>query len=167
MTPNDLIRSALKWLLYVLLHVFVVRHLVLFDYAFCYIYLGAVLFLPFELNLTAALLISFVTGTIMDSFDNTLGLHIIATVLVAYIRPILIRYQLAQKISENRLELSLRGIGLPAFLSYVLVLVSIHHFVLLMVEAGGFGMFGFTLLKILCSIVFTTIALTLGQAFSR
>lgn len=167
MTPNELLRTALRWVLYVLLHVLVARQLVLFDYAFCFIYLGAILFLPYELNLTVTLLISFLTGAIIDSFDNTFGLHIIASVLVAYIRPTLIQYQLSQKISENRLILSLRGIGLPALLSYVGVLVSIHHTVLFLIEAGGFGMLLFTLLKIVCSIIFTTFALLLGQSFSR
>lgn len=167
MNPNEIIRGALRWLIYVLLHIFVARHLVLFDYAFCFIYVGAILFLPQEINLTALLLIGFVTGVTIDSFDNTLGLHAAASVFLAYLRPIIIRYQFAQKLSEGRLELSLKELGLPAFLSYTLILVSIHHILLFLVEAGSLSLLPYTLLKIACSILFTTVTILLAQLFSR
>ncbi|MFN4145632.1 MAG: hypothetical protein ACK4GN_07395 [Runella sp.] len=167
MIPSDILRSILQWLLYVLLHIFVARHLEIFDYAFCFIYIGAVLFLPYELNLTALLLIAFGTGTIVDSFDNTLGMHIIATVLVAYLRPIIIKYQLGQKINEGRLVLILRELGFVSFLSYTLVLVSVHHTVLFLIEMGNLELWGYTFLKIVCSVIFTTSTLLLAQLFAR
>lgn len=167
MNPNEIVRSALRWLIYVLLHIFVARHLVLFDYAFCFIYVGAILFLPHEINLTGLLLIGFATGVAIDSFDNTLGLHAATSVFLAYLRPIVIRYQFAQKLSEGRLELSLKELGLPAFLSYTLILVSIHHILLFFIEAGSLSFFPYTLLKIACSILFTTVTVLLAQLFSR
>ncbi|AEI47460.1 hypothetical protein [Runella slithyformis] len=167
MNLNEIVRGALRWLMYVLLHIFVARHLVLFDYAFCFIYVGAILFLPQEINLTGLLLIGFATGVTIDSFDNTLGLHAATSVVVAYLRPTVIRYQFAQKISEGRMELSLKELGLPAFLSYTLILVSIHHILLFFVEAGGLGLLSYTLLKIACSILFTTVTVLLAQLFSR
>ncbi len=167
MNPNEIVRSVLRWLMYVLLHIFVARHLVLFDYAFCFIYVGAILFLPQEINLTALLFIGFATGVTIDSFDNTLGLHAAVSVVVAYLRPIIIRYQFAQKLSEGRLELSLRELGLPAFLSYTLLLVSIHHILLFFIEVGNITLLPYTLLKILCSILFTTVTVLLAQLFSR
>lgn len=167
MNPNEIFRSILRWLVYVLLHIFVARHLVLFDYAFCFIYVGAILFLPQEINLTGLLFIAFATGVTIDSFDNTLGLHAAISVFLAYLRPIVIRYQFAQKLSEGRLELSLKELGLPAFLSYILLLVSIHHLLLFFIEAGSLSLFPYTLLKVGCSILFTTVTLLLTQLFSR
>lgn len=167
MNPNDIIRSVLRWLIYVLLHIFVARHLVLFNYAFCFFYIGAILFLPVEINATILLLIGFITGVAIDSFDNTLGLHVVATVLIAYLRPIIIRYQLTQKLTEGRLQLSIRELGLPNFLSYVLLLITIHHSILFLVEAGSITLLPYTMLKIFCSIVFTTVTLLLAQLLSR
>ena len=159
--------SLCKWLIYVLLHIFVARHLVLFNYSFCFIYVGAILFLPVEINLTALLVISFFTGVTIDSFDNTLGLHASATLLIAYLRPIVIRYQLGQKLTEGRLQLSIRELGLPAFLSYAVLLISIHHIVLFLVEAGSVSLLPYTFLKIICSVLFTTVSVTLAQLLSR
>lgn len=167
MNPNDIARSVLRWLIYVLLHLFVARHLVLFNYSFCFIYVGAILFLPVEINLTALLLIGFATGVTIDSFDNTLGLHAVATVLIAYLRPIIIRYQLGQKLTEGRLQLSIRELGFPAFLSYVILLISIHHIVLFLVEAGSISLLPYTFLKIMCSVMFTTVSVLLAQLLSR
>lgn len=166
MTPNDIFRSAMRWLIYVGLHILVVRHWVLFDYAFCFIYLGAIIFLPLEISTTLLLVISFFTGLIIDTFDNTLGLHIIPTVLVAYIRPILIQYQLSQKLGESRLQLSMKSLGIVPFLSYTLILVAVHHIALFLIETGSFDNFLSTLLKIIGSIIFTIVSLILIQIFS-
>lgn len=167
MNPNDIARSVLRWLIYVLLHIFAARHLVLFNYAFCFIYIGAILFLPVEINLTTLLLVGFATGVTIDSFGNTLGLHAVATVLIAYLRPIIIRYQLGQKLTEGRLQLSIRELGFPAFLSYTILLISIHHIVLFLVEAGSISLLPYTFLKIICSILFTTVSVLLAQLLSR
>jgi hypothetical protein len=167
MNPNDIFRSILRGAFYVLIHVFVARQLVLFDYAFCFIYVGVILTLPYDLNLTVLLLIAFVVGLIADTFDNTLGMHTAATVLIAYLRPVVIRYQMAQKVSEGRFELSLRGLGFPAFLSYAMLLIAIHHATLLFIEASSSGLFLITLVKIMASIAFTMVALLLTQLFVR
>lgn len=167
MNPNDILRSIIAGTFYVLLHVFVGRQLVLFDYAFCFIYVGAILTLPYETNLTALLLIAFVIGLIADTFDNTLGMHTAAAVLMAYLRPVVIRYQMAQKVSEGRIELSLRGLGFVPFLSYALTLLLVHHSALLFLEASNLSLFLFTLLKIGASVVFTMVVLFLTQLFFR
>lgn len=167
MNPSDIIRSTIIGLFYLLMHVFVARQLVLFDCAFCFIYVGVILTLPYEISLTALLLIAFGTGLIADTFDNTLGMHTAATVLMAYLRPTVVNYQMSQKISEGRFELSLRNLGTPTFLSYAFVLVLIHHSTLLFIEAGSGSLFLFTLLKIGASVVFTLIALLLSQLFFR
>ncbi len=167
MNPNEIVRSVVKWIVYVLLHLFVAHHLVLFDYAFCFIYVGAILFLPLEINLTALLAISFFTGVIIDTFDNTLGLHASASVMIAYLRPIIIRFQLGQKLIEGRLHLSIRELGFPTFMSYTLILISIHHIILFLIEAGSLSVLPYTFLKIVCSIIFTSVSIILTQFFSR
>jgi hypothetical protein len=56
--------------------------------------------------------------------------------------------------------------GLQWFLVYALPLVFVHHAVLFFVEAGGFGLFWFTMLKIIASLVFTTSILLMLQYVS-
>jgi hypothetical protein len=167
MNPKEIIRGILIWLFYVLLHVFVARYLVLFDYAFCFVYVGAILFMPYDTNQSILLLIAFATGLIIDSFGNTLGVHTSVTVLLAYIRPFIVRNQLGQIISEARTHISLQNLGLVSFIKYVVLLVLIHHTVLLLIGTGTLSMFPITMLKIICSVVFTTFTLLLTQIFVR
>ncbi len=167
MNPKEIIRGILIWLFYVLLHIFVTRYLVLFDYAFCFFYVGAILFMPYDINQIALLFIAFSTGLIIDSFGNTLGLHTATLVLLAYIRPFIIQNQLEQIITEARTHISLQNLGFANFIKYVVILVLVHHSVLLLIGAGTFSMFPITILKIVCSMVFTTFTLTLSQIFVR
>jgi hypothetical protein len=167
MNPREILRGSLLWLFYVLLHVFVARYLVLFDYAFCFLYVGAILFLPHETNPSVLLLIGFGTGLIVDSFGNTLGVHTAATVLLSYIRPFVVNNQLDQFVTENRFQISLHNLGVVHFVKYVVSLVLIHHTVLLLIGTGTFNLIPITLLKIVGSVLFTTVALWLTQVFVR
>jgi hypothetical protein len=167
MNPAGLIKSIIIWLVYVLLHIFVMRHLVLFDYAFCFFYIGAVLILPPETDRMALLFIGLTTGLIVDAFDNTYGMHAAASVLVAYLRPIFVQAQLANKIDEERASLTLGSLGISLFLTYVLPLIFIHHTILLFTEINNLSLFWDTVIKILCSIAFTTITILFSQLFQR
>ncbi|MFZ6000150.1 MAG: Rod shape-determining protein MreD, partial [Bacteroidota bacterium] len=53
--------------------------------------------------------------------------------------------------------------GFQWFLVYTIPMVFLHHFVLFFVEAGGFGMFWFTMLKILSSLLFTITVMVMLQ----
>jgi hypothetical protein len=45
-------------------------------------------------------------------------------------------------------------------------LVFVHHFVLFFAEAGGFGVFWFTMQKVITSLLFTMTVMVLLQYFS-
>ena len=127
MTLREILTTIFLFILYVLLQILLVRNLVLFDYGFCFVYVAAILLLPYEISLTALLVIAFATGIIVDTFYNTLGIHAAATVLMAYLRPVIVRNQIAPGVQEARINFSLGELGLGAFVRYVFVLVLIHH----------------------------------------
>ena len=56
--------------------------------------------------------------------------------------------------------------GFQWFIVYTLPLIFIHHFVLFFTEAGGFGIFWYTMWKALSSLVFTTAVIAFLQYFS-
>ncbi|RYF57861.1 MAG: hypothetical protein EOO39_34925, partial [Cytophagaceae bacterium] len=137
MTLREILSTSLLFLLYLVLQILLVRNLVLFDYAFCFIYIACILLLPNELGLTWLLLIAFVTGLIVDTFYNTLGMHAAASVLMAYFRPLIVRSQIDVPGLETRIEFSLRELGVGAFFRYVLILALIHHTALFFIEASS------------------------------
>ena len=56
--------------------------------------------------------------------------------------------------------------GVQWFLVYCVPLVFVHLALLFFVEAGGFGLFWFTMLKIMASLVFTVGVMVILQFFS-
>jgi len=166
MSLREAIQYSLMILLYLFLQIFFMRNLVLFNYAFCFIYIAGVLLLPADTDRMYLLLIGFATGFTVDVFSNTFGMHASATVLIAYIRPFLIQYQMDSKGAE-RAEIGIRSQGLGSFLAYILPLILIHHSMLFLMEINHFGMILYTVLRIATSALFTIIMIVILELFSK
>lgn len=167
MTLREILNITFLFLLYLSLQILLVRNLVLFDVAFCFIYVACILLLPTEMSLSATLLTAFGVGIVVDTFYNTLGMHAAATVLMAYIRPVIIRLQAAQHGFEGRFVFSVREMGLRGFLYYVMILTFIHHFALFLIEANNMLLVLPAMVKIIASTLFTSFTILLVQYFSR
>ncbi|WP_020597387.1 hypothetical protein [Spirosoma panaciterrae] len=167
MTFREIVSTVLLFLLYLVLQIVLVRNLVLFDYAFCFVYIACILLLPNETSLTWLLLIAFVTGIVVDTFYNTLGMHAAATVLMAYSRPFIVRAQIDVPGIESRIEFSLKELGTGAFFRYVAILALIHHTALFFIEASSLSLIIPTLIRVIASTFFTTLSIVLIQFFTR
>ncbi|WP_080059322.1 hypothetical protein [Spirosoma aerolatum] len=167
MTLREIVSTVSLFLLYLVLQIVLVRNLVLFDYAFCFVYIACILLLPNETSLTWLLLIAFVTGIIVDMFYNTLGMHAAATVLMAYCRPFIVRAQIDVPGLESRIEFSLKQLGTGAFFRYVAILALIHHTALFFIEASSLSLIIPTLIRVIASTLFTTLSIVLIQFFTR
>ena len=166
MSLREAIQYTFMILLYLFLQIIFLRNLVLFNYAFCFIYVAGILLLPADTNRMYLLLIGFATGFAVDVFSNTFGMHAAATVLIAYLRPFLIQYQMDAKGSE-RAEIGIRSQGFGSFLGYIFPLLLLHHTVLFMMEINSFDMILFTLLRIVASTLLTTILIVILELFSK
>ena len=167
MTLREILSTVFLFVLYLTLQILLVRNVVLFDYGFCFIYIACILLLPNEISFTWLLLIAFVTGVVVDTFYNTLGMHAAATVLMAYCRPLIVRAQIDVPGLETRIEFSLRQLGTGAFFRYVLVLTLIHHTALFFIEASSLTLLIPTLIRVGASTLFTTVSIVLIQFFTR
>jgi rod shape-determining protein MreD len=107
--------------------------------------------------------VGFVLGLIMDMFYDSLGLHAFSCVLIMFLR----NHWLTRLTPQGGYDVSATpGIamgGLQLFLVYITPLVLIHHSVLFFTEVGGFQFFWFTLMKVLCSTLYTIIVILIVQ----
>jgi hypothetical protein len=60
-------------------------------------------------------------------------------------------------------EISLSSLGFQWLVTYASLLIVIHHLALFFLESWGFNIFFFTLLKAICSSLFTLIVFLLFQ----
>ena len=163
MTNRSIIFQVLSFFAYVLVQVLFLRNIVLFDKAFCFIYVGFLLFLPLETNRPLLMLIGFATGFIVDIFYDSLGIHAAACVFIMFVRNIWLNLITPQGGYDAGMVPSIRSSGWQWFMMYLVPLVFLHHVVLFFVEASGFQLFGFTMMKILMSTLFTVVALLISQ----
>lgn len=167
MTPRNIFSQVLIFLFYLLLQIFFVRQLVLFNYAFCFVYIASIILLPFDSNKITLILLGFFAGMIVDIFYNTIGANAAAMTLIAFIRPSVISLLTPQRGYDDRQTLSLNSMGLTWFITYATILTLIHHFVLFLLEASSWGLFLPVMAKVICSTIFTTTVVVIIQFFRR
>lgn len=155
--------QVVYFFLYLLAQVLLFKRLWLFDTASCLIYVGFILLLPNETNNLVLMLLAFLLGFCVDIFYDSLGQHAFALVIVGYLRNYWLNAITPQGGYDAGLSPSLAVNGLQWFLVYTIPLMFVHHAVAFFVEVGGFGLFWFTMLKIISSLVFTTTVMLMLQ----
>jgi hypothetical protein len=141
----------------------ILQNVVLFHTAFCFLYVAYLLVLPVETNTLALMGIGFVMGFAVDMFYDSLGLHAFACVLIMYLRNYWLNNLTPQGGYDSNDVPSLALNGMQWFTVYATPLVLLHHSALFFTEAGGFGMFWFTLWKIITSSLFTLLVILIAQ----
>ncbi len=153
----------ISFVLYMLLQVTIVRNMVLFDVAFCYVYVAFLLLLPFEIRPVVLMTIGFVCGLMIDVFYDTLGIQAAGCVFIAFLRPYWIKTIPPRGGYEIGMKPTVKAMGLSWFLTFTLPLIFLHHLVIFFVEAGGLHLFGFTIVKVISSTIFTFLVIVILQ----
>lgn len=147
-----------------LLQVLVLDHLdVANGYALPYLYVLFLLMLPFELPAAALLIISAMTGGLLDAFGNTPGMHMSACTLMAFARLRVVRILAPREGYEYGTQPTAMSMGLTWFVTYAGSLILIHHTWLFFVEINRFDAFFSTFGRALLSTVFTLSLCLLAQ----
>ena len=167
MTTSNILSHIIRFLVYILLQVFILRHIELFSFAFCFLYIGAIIALPKDVNHSTLIFISFVTGLLVDSFYNTMGMHTAASVLISYLRPYVLLLLTPQRGYDDKTEFNIHNMGFVWFVSYCGLLTFIHHLFLFFLETSSFNIFFTTTLKVICSTIFTTAIIIIFQYFRK
>lgn len=157
--------SALWVLVYLLLQVFFFRSMILFDHAFCFVYIASTLSLPFDTPQTRVLFLAFATGLFVDFFYNTLGLHAACTVFLAFVRPAILRLLTPARGYEERNEPTLAVMNLWWVIRYTFIAALIHHTLLFGLEALSLALLIPTLIKIITSTLYSTFVMVTLQFF--
>lgn len=155
--------QIISFFIYLLYQVLILKNIVLFHTAFCFLYVAYLFFLPVESNPLMLMFTGFVMGFAIDIFYDSLGLHAFACVFVMYVRNYWLSLITPQGGYDSNDTPSIAAHGIQWFLVYTIPLVFLHHFILFFVEAGGFNLFWFTLWKVIASTLFTALVTLIVQ----
>ncbi len=157
------IKQIVIWLLFIVTQVLFAQNLVLYNKAFCFIYVGFLLLLPINISRNYLMLIGFFTGFVIDVFYNSLGTHMAASTFLCYLRPLWLNAITPRGGYENIENPAVKDLSLSWFLAYSIPLTLLHLCIVFFVEAGGFHMFFFVLLKAIGSTLLTVLVLVIIQ----
>ncbi len=127
-----------------------------------------ILLLPIETSPALLLLLAFLSGWVVDWFAHTGGLHASASLVTAFLRPVIIRFlkPAGGYLPEDRPTIS--SMGFTWFLTYSSILLLVHHLFLFMIETLSLTQFSFIIEKILLSsLVSITLMIILQYLFYR
>lgn len=162
-----MINSNLKYVIWFLvciaLQVLFFYRIQAVPYMHVYVYVLFLLILPFETPAYLLMFLALITGVTVDAFGNTLGMHASASVLLAFMRPGVLRLYSPRDGYEKNTSPSVSDYGFVWFLKYAFTLILVHHFVLHMIDAFGFYLFHFTLLRTFLSTLATVSVIILIQ----
>ena len=163
MSSRTYISVIVSFFLYVLFQVLLLKNFILFDTAFCFLYVACILLLPLELGPLSLMLIAFLTGFSVDLFYDSLGVNAAASVFISFLRPYWLSV-ITPRGGYEEIEIpNLKTMDFGWFFTYALPMVFIHHFVLFYLEAGGFHFFFFTFSKVLFTTFLTFFVIVLTQ----
>jgi hypothetical protein len=157
MNSIRVISILLSGILYLIFQVLVLKNLVLFGSAVCFLYVTYIILLPLDLKTIPALLISFFLGMGVDFFYDTLGIHTASLLVIAFLRHRWLLVLVPTGGYEDDLQPSLLNMGLGWFLSYSIPLVLIHHALFFYIESLGTDLFFTSLQKIIASAIFVLV----------
>jgi len=143
--------------------VLLMRNMVLFNTAFCFIYVAFLLFLPIQMPKVPLLILAFLAGITIDVFYDTVGINAAACVLLAYLRPYVLALLTPRDDYEKNHSVNVHIMGWRWFTVYSLFLIFMHHLALFFLELGSFRALGFTLIKIFLSTLFTFLVIIIIQ----
>lgn len=167
---SDFLRNIVRFAFFILLQVYVLNKVPhLHRYIAPYIYYLFILWLPFGISRQWLLVIGFLTGLTLDYFMMTPGLHAAASLLIAYVRPLLIQILTPRDSSEfNYREPSPQAMQWTPYAIYVLILTLLHHGYLVFLEWLSFGTFLDFLIKIISTTgISLLLVVTLELLFPR
>jgi len=162
---NDLSRNIIRFIILVLVQIFILDNLQISSYAVPLLYVMFILLLPFKTPGWLLLFSAFFMGFTMDIFEHTYGIHTAATVLMAWFRPGILQLLSPREGYETNTSPRIYYYGFRWFFRYTLILVFIHHLFLFYFEVFTFSHFFTTLLRVIISSLFTIFLVVLSQFF--
>lgn len=158
-------RMLVYFVALVLLQVLVLNNIHFLRLATPFLYLYFILKLPVGYTSSKVVFLSFLIGITIDAFSNTPGMHAAACTLAGFTRHLVIKLYKGEDLPDNTYP-SFLSFGYGGFLKFTLTVVLIHHLTLFLLEAMTLFDPLFLLIRIVSSMLMTTLLVCVVEAFN-
>lgn len=158
--------NSIRFFVLILIQVLICNHVNFLGYINPYIYILFIVLYPTKNNRILFIFLSFLLGLSIDLFSDSGGIHAAASVLIAYARPVLLRFSFGVQYENYALKFDNLEFG--SKLTYISLLTIIHHTVLFYLEIFNVSKIILILQKTLFSSIFTILlCMLITIIFSR
>lgn len=146
-----------------MLQVTILGRVALFGYATPFVFLYLLIKLPVSLSPNKVMTIAFFVGFVIDIFFSTPGVYSLSSVVVAFMRKPFITLVLQHEDDYGTISPSIKTLGTAPFTVYALLMSLTFSVVIFMVQTFSLNSPLTTTLKIVCSTLFTYIAIVAAE----
>jgi len=155
MLNNELLINSIRFFVLVIIQALLLNHVDFLGYINPYLYVVFILVYPISGNKSLLIFLSFLLGLSIDFFSDSGGIHAAASVFIAFIRPVILKYSFGISYEYNTVKVSNAEFGQRIL--YVVSMVFIHHFILFLLEIFNVNQILLILKSTLFSGIFSTI----------
>src|SRR5699024_8488973 len=105
MGMNNILTQVCRFIILLAVQLIIMNNIKLFEYSSLFIYILFILRCPLNTNRNLLIVLSFLLGLSMDVYSNTGGVHAGACVLIAYLRPTLLKLSFGVSFEHNNIKL--------------------------------------------------------------
>jgi hypothetical protein len=163
MNSNRIFLLVGGFLIYLIIQVLLLKNMVIFGMAFCFLYVLYILLLPLEMKAIPVMLIAFALGFGVDLFYDTLGVHTASLVALAFLRNPWLKVLTPTGGYDENQQPSMLNMGFGWFTYYSLPLILLHHILFFYIESIGTNLFFPVVQKIIASTVFVFVVSIIVQ----
>ena len=124
----DILTHSTRFIVFILLQGLILNNIELSGYINPFLYVLFILTLPLTASKYLVLILSFITGLVIDMFSSTMGFHVAATVFVGFLRPYILKLLEPRDGYEPNYSVNVSDMGLKWFATYTVILVLAHYF---------------------------------------
>lgn len=158
-----LLSNIVRFLALLFIQVFLLKNIGYYNLAVPFIYILVILLLPFRIPNVLLFVLAFVTGSCIDAFYDTPGIHAAACTVLALVRVIFINLTVQRDGFENEPDPGLAHMNFRWFFFYVLMTTLFHHTTLFLLETFSFAEIQSTLARIVFSSALTVLLLVMYE----
>ncbi|MCH1547492.1 MAG: rod shape-determining protein MreD [Flavobacteriaceae bacterium] len=158
---NKTVSYIIFGLILILLQQIIFNNINLFGYINPLMYILFIIYYPIKNNRILFIFMSFCLGLTVDIFSDTLGLHSASCLVLAYLRPIILKISFG--LAYIHQVIKFQNIGFRNRLIYLTLSTITHNFVIFSLEIFSLTNFTYLLQKVLLTALFTVF---LGLVFS-
>ena len=150
----------------VLLQVLILNNVHIAGYATPFLYIYLILKFESDVPRNALMLWAFFLGLAVDVFSDTPGMNAAATVLLAFLRPSLLRLFTPRDNPDSFIP-SFKTMGISPFLKYTTASVFVHSLALLSIEFFSFTSIWLLLLRVISCTLLTLTCILAVEGIRR